>query len=336
MMPALFQSIARRIRMNKVLYELWRGKILESAHRGCWAVVKGAKVVAKGGDPDEPTFMRSSAKPFQALAVVESGAVDTFHLTDEELSVVCGSHFGEEIHVRAAASILGKAGLTRDDLKCGAHAPFSPAASRALAREGLKPTALHNNCSGKHAGMVAAAKALGAPVDTYLDPKHPLQRQNRRNVARFAGLKESALSLGTDGCSAPTFGMPVTAMARMFAGLTASDAGPAAKRVMQAMTSHPEMIGHPCEELMKAAPGRIVGKVGAEGVYGAGICGEGIGMAVKIEDGNARPLLAVVVAILKKLRLLGRKDVAVLENLVKPEITNHAGIVVGSCKVVNV
>ena len=315
--------------MNKVLYELWRGKILESAHRGRWAVVNGSKVIAKSGDVDEVTCMRSSAKPLQALAVIESGAADALKLDDSEMSITCGSHYGEEHTVRAAASILGKAGLTRDDLQCGVHPPSSTAVQRALAKAGLRPNPLHNNCSGKHAGMLAAVKAMGAPVANYLDPKHPLQQANLRNVARYTGVKESKIALAIDGCSAPTFGVPITAMAKAFALLGAGDAEPAAKRIVGAMTSHPEMVGHPCEELMRAAPGRIVGKVGAEGVYGACIVGHGVGIAVKIDDGNTRPLLAVVVAIVKKLKLLDRKDVAALEALVKPEITNHAGRVVG-------
>ncbi len=320
--------------MNKVIYELWRGRILESAHRGRWAVVAGTRVIARSGDVNEVTFMRSSAKPLQALAVLEAGVADSLKLDDSEISVICGSHYGEEHNVRAAASILGKVGLTRDDLQCGTHPPSSTSVQRALAKEGMKPNPLHNNCSGKHAGMVAAAKAMGAPVATYLDPKHPLQKANLRNVARYTGVKESQIALAIDGCSAPTFGVPITAMARAFAGMTAAGAAPDAKRIVGAMTSHPEMVGHPCEELMKAAPGRIVGKVGAEGVYGAGIVGRGIGIAVKIDDGNTRPLLAIVVAIVKKLKLLDRKDLAALDALVKPEVTNHAGRVVGKTRVV--
>jgi L-asparaginase II len=321
--------------MNKVLAELWRGKILESAHRGRWVVVDGTKVVAKSGDIAEVTFMRSSAKPLQALAVLQAGVADALKLGDDEVSILCGSHYGEDHNVRAAASVLGKAGLTRDDLQCGVHPPSSPTVQRALARAGLRPNVLHNNCSGKHAGMVAAAKAMGAPVATYLDVKHPLQRTNLRNVARYAGLKEFQVAMATDGCSAPTFGVPLTAMARAFAALTSVDAEAAAQRIVAAMTAHPEMIGHPCEELMKAAPGRILGKVGAEGVYGVGFPRRGIGIAVKIDDGNTRPLLAIVAAIVKKLKLLDRKDLAALDALVKPEITNHAGLVVGRTRVVN-
>jgi L-asparaginase II len=315
--------------MNPILFELHRGKVLESVHRGRWAVVEGRRIVAKAGDVNEITFMRSSAKPFQAIAVVESGAVDAYGLGEEELSIVCGSHYGEAIHVRAAASILGKAGLTRDDLRCGIHPPSSTATQRALAADGLRPNVLHNNCSGKHAGMVAAAKKMGVPIDGYLDPAHPLQKANRRNLARHAGVRESSLRLGIDGCSAPTFGLPVAAMARAFASLTAPEVGAAERRITSAMMNHPEMIGHPCEELMKAAPGRIVGKVGAEGVYGLGFPGRAIGLAVKIDDGSTRPLLAVVVGILTKLKLLDRKELAALGALVKEEQRNHAGIVVG-------
>ncbi len=168
--------------------------------------------------------------------------------------------------------------------------------------------------------MVAAAKAMGAPVATYLDPAHPLQRANRRTVARFAGVRESSMKLGTDGCSAPTFGLPLAAIAGAFARLAEDATG---RDVAAAMMAHPHMIGHPCEELMKAAPRALVGKVGAEGVYGACVPGSGLGLAVKIDDGSTRPLLAVVVALLRKFAGLR------LDALVKTELRNHAGRVVG-------
>jgi len=306
--------------MNEILFEVWRGNVLESAHTGRYAVVRGGKVVGRSGNVDAITFLRSCAKPFQAVTVLESGAVDKYGLAPDEVAVICGSHYGEDVHVRAASSILRKAGLRPSHLQCGAHAPLSVEASRRLARAGKGPTALHNNCSGKHAGMVAAAKAMGAPVATYLDPAHPLQRANRRTVARFAGVRESAMKLATDGCSAPTFGLPLTAIARAFAALGADPTG---REVAAAMSHHPHMIGHPCEELMKAAPGALVGKVGAEGVYGACVPGRGLGFAVKIDDGSTRPLLAVVVA------LLGRFAALRLDALVKTELKNHAGRTVG-------
>ncbi len=315
--------------MNPVLFELWRGNVLESVHRGRYAVVAGRRVIARKGDADDVTFLRSAAKPFQAITVVETGARDAYGLTDEEVAVVCGSHHGEDVHVRAAGSILRKAGLKPAHLRCGVHAPISADAQRALARAGRKPTVLHNNCSGKHAGMVAAAKRLKAPLDRYLDPGHPLQRRNLETIARFADVKPSSIRLGVDGCSAPTFGMPLTAIARAFARLADPFGADYEFDVPNAMMRHPHMVGHPCEELMKAVPLEIVGKVGAEGVYGACVMGHAVGIAVKIDDGNARALLAVVVALLGRLGLFDRTKRAALEAIVRTEQKNHAGKVVG-------
>jgi L-asparaginase II len=320
--------------MDSPLFELWRGGILESAHRGRFAVVSGRRIVLSKGDVDEPTFMRSSAKPFQAIAVVESGAADAYGFSEDELAVICGSHYGEEIHVKAVESILRKAGLRPSHLQCGAHAPFSPAMQKRLALAGKEPSVLHNNCSGKHSGMVAAAKRLGAPLATYLEPGHPLQKANRATLARFAGVKPASIRLGVDGCSAPTFGLSVTSMARAFAALATPDGDGAARRVVDAMTRHPQMVGHPCQELMTAAKGHVVGKVGAEGVYCAGVLGKKLDIAVKVGDGSTRPLLAVVAAILRNLRVLDAREQAAIEALVKPEIKNHAGKTVGMMKVV--
>jgi L-asparaginase II len=315
--------------MNPVLLEVWRGNVLESVHRGRYAVARGRDVVATGGDADEVTFMRSCAKPFQAVAVLESGAREKYGLTDDELALVCGSHHGEDVHVRTAASILRKAGLRPAHLQCGAHMPFSAEAAKLLMRAGKSPTVLHNNCSGKHAGMVAAAKALKAPLKNYLDPSHALQRSNRRAVARFAGVPERSIRVAIDGCSAPTFGLPLTSMARAFARLADPFVADHEFDVPVAMFTHPHMVGHPCEELMRAVPREIVGKVGAEGVYGAGVVGHGLGIAVKVDDGAARPLLAVVVALLTKHAPFNAAKKDALAKLVKSDLKNHAGHVVG-------
>ncbi|MBI2932196.1 MAG: asparaginase [Planctomycetes bacterium] len=309
--------------MNPVLLEIWRGNVLESAHRGRYAVVSDGKIVARDGDVDDVTFLRSAAKPFQATAVLQTGAREAYGLTDEEVAVIAGSHYGEEVHVRAVRSILEKAGLETAHLRCGTHPPFPTAkpAPRSV-------TALHNNCSGKHAGMLAAAKRLKAPLDRYLDFDHPVQRANLRMVARFAGVRPSTIQMAIDGCGAPTFGMPLTAIARAFARLADSS-----MEVTRAMMAHPHMVGHPCEELMKAAPGRLVAKLGAEGVYGVGVVGRGIGLALKIDDGSSRPLLPIVLALMRMLGLFEGKAEASLKALAKDKLLNHAGKVVGRIRV---
>ena len=318
--------------MNDVEVVYRRGGRPESVHHVRVAVAEGKKKLLAAGDTAEDVFMRSSAKPFQALAVVESGAADAYRLSEDELAIVCGSHGADDVHVRAVTSILEKAGVEAGALRCGAHPPTSPRALKELYAKGGEPTVLHNNCSGKHAGMLAAAKKLGAPLDGYLDPKHPLQKANAAAVARFCGVK--AVKLGTDGCSAPNFAVPLAAMARAMAAFASGD-GPE-RRVRDAMMAHPVMVGRPCVNVMSAAPGKIVAKAGAEGVYLAGLPGAGVGLALKAIDGAARPLLHVLAAVLRKLRLLSKAELDLLAKTADPVIRNHAGLAVGDIKVLTI
>ncbi|HYE98790.1 MAG TPA: asparaginase [Planctomycetota bacterium] len=306
--------------------EFGRGGRVESVHRVHAAVVQGKKRLLARGDVRTPVFMRSSAKPIQAIAVVETGTADAFDLTAEELAVVCGSHGADEVHLAAVASILMKAGLTSTALDCGTHPPSSPKALKALHAKGEEPTAMHNNCAGKHAGMTATAKHMREPVETYLAPTHPVQKRNLENVARFTGVPARSIKLGIDGCSAPTFAVPLEAMARASARLATEDG--AAKRVREAMMAHPVMVGRPCEKVMAAAPGKIVAKAGAEGVYMVGFPESGVGLAVKVEDGAGRALLYALSALVRKLRLL-KSPVA----LADPVLKNHAGRHVGDVTV---
>ena len=319
--------------MRDALFEVRRGKTLESIHRGRFAVVADSKLIAKKGDVDAPTFVRSAIKPLQAKAVLDSGAADAYGFSDQELAVISGSHYGEDAHVRAVQSILDKAGLRPDDLRCGTHAPFSDTQKKRLAREGSSPTVLHNNCSGKHSGMLAAAKKLGAPLASYLDPKHPLQRMNLDALAEYSATRRSSITIATDGCSAPTFALPIRSVARVFARF-ANDNDGALARITRAMTAHPEMIGHPCQELMSAVPGKIIGKIGAEGVYGAAVIRQGLGFALKIEDGSSRGTLPVIVALLLRHAKWSAAERSALQGLVKSEVTNHAGLIVGRMRAV--
>jgi L-asparaginase II len=315
--------------VNEAVVEVRRGGRRESLHRVRIAVVEGKKRRLAAGDVQEPVFMRSSAKPFQALAVLESGAADAYGLSAEELALVCGSHGGEEVHVRAAASILAKAGVEVGALRCGAHPPSSPKALKELYRSGGEPTALHNNCSGKHAGMLAAARRWGAPLETYLEPGHRLQKANAAAVARCCGVR--GVKLGTDGCSAPNFAVPLEAMARGIAAFAVGE-GPE-RRLREAMMAHPVMVGRPCVSVMSAAPGRVVSKAGAEGVYLAGFPESGVGVALKALDGASRPLLHVLAAVVRELRLLPKAELAALSKAADPVLKNHAGLVVGDLRV---
>lgn len=318
--------------MREIRCEFRRAGRVESVHR-VWAaaLVEGRTALARG-EAAAPVFWRSCAKPFQAYAVVESGAAEAYRLADPEIAVMAGSHGGEAFHVRAVRSILRKAGVPAAALRCGAHPPLSSRGLRELYGAGREPTPLHNNCSGKHAGMLAAARRLGAPLEGYLDPGHPVQRANLRVVARFAGVRARQVPLGVDGCSAPTFALPLRALARAGERLVAAE-DPAARRVRDAMMAHPEMVGRPCAFLMSAAPGRLLAKGGAEGVYLCALPARRAGIALKVADGHARALVHVLAAILRTLGLLGEEDLARVAKVADPVLRNHAGLAVGEVRV---
>ncbi len=326
--------------MSEILVEVRRGGYVESVHRGSIAVVdtKGT-VVASAGDPDYYTFMRSSAKPVQALAVVESGAYKAFGFTERELAVMCASHAAESFHVEAVLGILTKLGLDESYLKCGTHLPYHRPTAEAMLREGRKPTAVHCNCSGKHSGMLALAKHMGWDLDGYWRPEHPVQRLCLQNLAEVSDYRASKIGVATDGCGVSVFAMPLRHMAQAFARLAnVGDQGfhfppqraKAAAIVVKAMRTHPEMIsgtGRLCGSLMKVLP--VVAKRGAEGVYCFGVLGRGIGCAIKIDDGNRRAIDPSVMRVLEALGLIPRKAIAELEAFRRPANTNHRGDVVG-------
>lgn len=317
--------------MNELRCEFLRAGRVESVHRVSVAAVERGKPVLALGDVARPVFMRSCAKPFQGLSVVESGAADAYGFSTEEISVLCGSHPGEAEHVRAVSSILKKAKVKADALQCGVHPPSGPRALKELQKAGKEPTVLHNNCSGKHSGMLAAARFMGAPQETYLKPSHPLQKANLRNLSRFTGVAVGKIVLGVDGCSAPTFAVPLKAMARGLASFCETPGTP--KRVRDAMMAAPQMVGRPCSTIMGSAPGRILAKVGAEGVYVCGFPGRDAGLALKVEDGGARAFLPVLHAVIRKLGFLEKADLAGLARAANPVLRNHAGLPVGEIRV---
>ncbi len=332
---------------SEVLVEVRRGKTVESVHLGHLAVVDGdGETVCSLGEPTTVTFMRSAAKPFQAVSFVQSGAVERFDLTEREIAIACGSHNGEPLHTEAAASILKKINLTETDLRCGAHDPFNHQLARKMIARGEKPTQLHNNCSGKHAAMLAFAENLNASLEDYEAPEHPIQQRIFDTIKTFAGLPASAIGVGVDGCSAPNFAVSLRVMAQMYAKLVLpphefdTELREACRRVVAAMMSFPEMIGGSLTErldteIMRAARGQIVSKIGAEGVYCAGILPSpkfkrGLGIALKIEDGNdrrARPVATL--EILRQLGMLTIENSDVLQNYARLQIKNWRGEKVG-------
>lgn len=342
-------SLAREIPQPEPLVQVTRGSITESRHRGhIMAVEPDGRLVAHLGAPETVTFLRSSAKPHQTLPLIESGAADRFGFTEEEIALACASHSGEPIHTEIAASMLGKIGLGAEHLKCGIHEPFSPQAAAELRGKGEQPTMLHNNCSGKHAGMLALALHLGAPIETYNRPENPVQLAIGRTVSQFSGVLIEDIAIGIDGCGVPVFGITVKAMALMYARLVnppqTFDEGTreACQRVVTAMTNHPELIGGTSDrldtEMMRATKGTLVSKVGAEGVYTAGILPckkwpQGLGVALKIEDGDdhrARP--TVVVESLDQLGVLSDEALESVSRYAFFPVHSKSGEVVGEVR----
>jgi L-asparaginase II len=336
----------KEIPVAEPLVEVTRGGITESRHRGhVVAVEPDGTIAAYLGAPQTVTYLRSSAKPHQAIPLVVSGAADRFGFTEAELALACASHSGEPIHTKVAASMLRKIGLGPEALKCGVHEPFSAEETRRLRENGEQPNVLQNNCSGKHAGMLALALHLGAPTESYDEPGNPVQIAIVKTVASFSDIPIEDIAVGTDGCGVPVFGITVKAMALMYARLVATPAEfdeqtrNTCARIVAAMTSHPELIGGTSDrldtEIMRAAPGRLVSKVGAEGVYTVGVrpskdWPRGLGLALKIEDGDdhrARP--TVVIESLRQLGILADESLEAVARYAFFPVRNRRGDVVG-------
>jgi L-asparaginase II len=328
------------------LVEVTRGGITESRHRGhIVAVEPDGTIVAHLGAPETVTYLRSSAKPHQAIPLVASGAADRFGFTEKEIALASASHSGEPIHTEVAQSMLQKIGLGPEALKCGIHEAFSVEVARLQREKREQPSVLQNNCSGKHAGMLALALHLGAPTETYDEPGNPVQLAIGTIVSQFSGVPIEDIAVGVDGCGVPVFGITVKAMALMYARLVSPPVEfeeavkDACSRIVRAMTSYPELIGGTTDrldtEIMRSAKGRLVSKVGAEGVYTVGIlpCADwprGLGLALKIEDGDdhrARP--TVVIESLRQLGILTNDSLEAVARYAFFPVRNRRGDVVG-------
>ncbi|HST20016.1 MAG TPA: asparaginase [Blastocatellia bacterium] len=338
-----------------VLVEVRRGAIVESRHRGAIVLADPeGKVLLQIGDARLSTSTRSTIKPIQALPIITSGAADHFNLTNRELAAASASHEGENIHTETAAAMLARAGLDETALRCGAQAPYSVDTARQLERDGLPFNQLHNNCSGKHAGMLLTAVYRGLSIEDYFLPEHPIQREIIKTLARLGDLAQE-MPTAIDGCSAPTFGVPLDSLAIAFARLvnaaseteTAivldSDLAQAAKRVVSAMIEYPEMIGGTKErfdtDLLRAARGKLICKVGAEAVYSVGVlpCDKfprGLGLSFKMEDGSYRGLAPTVVETLAQLGVLDEMEVTQLASYHRPIIDNRRGLHVGEVRTI--
>jgi L-asparaginase II len=344
-----------------------RGVIVESRHRVHVAVVDGeGQLVAHAGDPDLVAFWRSAAKPFQAMPLVDDGAADRFKLTREDLALVCASHSSEPQQVARVRELLQKIGCAERDLLCGPHRPLSEAVAKDYETRGVRLTAVYSNCSGKHTGMLALAKHHGWPTEFYTRLEHPVQQRCLAEVSRWTGVPAGQIGVAVDGCGVSCFALGLRQMALAYARLASADCGlgiadselriadfgsriDKAKVVSQsgshsnsairnpqsaiveAMLHHPELIageGRPCTEMMRAHPGRVITKVGAEGVYCALLVRERLGVALKVEDGHRVAAALAMAAVLGELGLRPQPE----SLLVKPT-TNSRGETVGEMRV---
>jgi L-asparaginase II len=326
--------------------EVVRGTIVESVHYGVAAVVDSAgQVVAQAGDPGLVSYYRSASKPIQAIPLVESGAAAHFGLTPVEIAVITGSHGGEDIHVAAVTAILAKIGAGPEALHCGVHPAYDKPMAAAMRARGEEPTVLNNNCSGKHAGMLALARFHGWPLDGYWEAAHPVQVAMRQVIADFCSVPNDQIATGVDGCSVVTFGVPITAMALSFARLVDPPADwPEARRdacaqVVAAMAAHPEMVAGRHDrldtDLMLAVGGRLIAKAGAEAVYclaqRPGEARRALGLALKLLDGDegGRARNPAVMGLVHAAGLLTPDESLALARYTEVPVTNRRGDRVG-------
>jgi L-asparaginase II len=325
---------------NPILVEVVREGRVESRHRGSVAVTgaDGATVLALG-DVAQPIYPRSAVKALQALPLVESGAAARYGFGDEELALACASHGGEPGHVAAAGRMLGRAGLDAAALECGAHWPLHQPSGQALARSGGSASALHNNCSGKHAGFLCVACATGADHRHYVDPAHPVQRVVKATIEALAGLAISDTP-AVDGCSAPNWRVPLAALACAFARFATgqtlgAERAKAAARLRAACAAQPWFVagtGRFCTVVMEHFRTRVFAKTGAEGVFCGALPELGLGIAIKCDDGASRAAEVMMAAVVAHLLPLSDADRAVLDRFVNPKLRNWNGIEVGELR----
>ncbi len=330
---------------NPITVEVTRGQLVESRHRGMAVVVDAeGRIVFSAGDVDSGVFPRSACKAMQALPLVESGAADAYGFGDRELALACSSHSGEPEHVATAAAMLKAAGLDESALECGAHWSSHQSVLIDQARTLDKPTALHNNCSGKHSGFVCTCSHTGEEPRGYAGFDHPLQQAIRAIMADLTGAVLSRDNCGTDGCSIPTYAVPLTGLARGFGKLVTGKGleplrAAAARRLINACMAEPFYVAGTkrfCTRLMQVAPGHIFAKTGAEGVFCALLPDKGLSFAVKAEDGATRAAEAMIAALLARHFDQDSEERAALMRLANHGMTNWNGLAVGSVRVTDV
>lgn len=326
-----------------IIVEVTRGELVESFHRvAVCAVDAEDRTVYEAGDVDVPVYLRSAAKPFIAAAAIEAGVREAFGLDDREIAVMAASHFGEPFHVGAVRSILQKIGMDESALQCGIHQPYDEAVASELVRSGAQPSVLQNNCSGKHAGILALCKIIGADCATYLEVRNPAQRRILEFCARLSDDDPATWPVAVDGCGIPVYATSLRNAARSFARFATlqgvGDRDAAALRVVRdAMLAHPEYVAGTSRfdtELMIAGRGALAAKAGAEGVQSIAAIGRGYGFVSKVIDGASRARAPSTIAVLGKIGVLDGRQVAELVRFARPAVYNRAGKMVGEIRAI--
>jgi len=313
-----------------------RGETVESRHRVHAAVVEGDQLVAGARDPHLVTMWRSCAKPFQVMPLIAAGGFDRLGWGSEELALACASHGGEPEHLAVAGRMLATLDLEEGDLACGPHEPLSSRGARLWRESGLPLTRLHNNCSGKHAAMLARASTMHWPTHGYQRIDHQVQRSCLGEVSCWSGVPFDDMAVAVDGCSAAVMALPLDRMAlayaRLGAAIAAGDEVPA--RIGSAIRAHPTMIGGTDRfdtVMLQETQGRVISKVGAEGVHTVMIPERRLGYAVKVEDGALRAQHAAVVAMLRHVGFYDELPSRLAEYAHKP-VKNTRGELVGEVR----
>lgn len=325
--------------MNNAI-EVTRGPLVESTHSAHIAVVNSqGELLHSYGNPYRVTYARSAIKPIQAIQVLETGAIDSFDINEREISLMCASHAGETYHVDAVQNILNKANINIDKLNCGIHVPGNSAVYKEIIESGVALSQAHNNCSGKHSGMLISAKNRNEDLDTYLDIKHPVQQRILDNIAYICDYNKEEIIIGIDGCGAPVHALPLERFAYGFAKMAdyhlLDEKSNYVEKITTSMMKYPEMVAGRdrfCTALMKVCGDRIFGKMGAQGVYLLGDKVNKLGIAIKIEDGNSQANSCATMSVLRQLKLVTDEEVEQLKDFANPKLLNARKDIIGEVR----
>jgi L-asparaginase II len=326
---------------NPILVEVTRGPAVESIHRGAAAVVdRAGRIVASWGDVEHPVYPRSAVKPIQAVPLLVSGAARAFGVSRDEIALACASHNGEAVHTRAVRQWLRRLGYGPEALECGVHLPQDAETRRQLEMRGEPPSALHNNCSGKHAGFLTLCRHMELSPTGYVRADHPVQRIVRGVLEEFTGCSLAKASCGIDGCGIPVYGIPLRGLASAMMKFTDPEGGAdatadAVRAIRDAMTGRPYLVAGRnrfCTEVMEALAPHVLVKTGAEGVFCAALLDRGLGVALKIDDGATRAAEVAVGAVLRSLGAVSDSLFAALRSKLEPDVVNVTGRKVGTIR----